>query len=173
MYHDFNSCYLQQDVALRLANVQKSIHAIDSNYSLLIFDGVRPLSVQKIMWDSCKYEARQKKNFLSHPTKTSPHNYGAAVDLSLTYKGTEVDMGTAFDFAGEAAYTYIESDLVLYGKITKEQLEHRLLLRNAMEQQGFIVNKYEWWHFGACYRSQVDSIYPLVVSFDSISAVKL
>ncbi|OQA99804.1 MAG: D-alanyl-D-alanine dipeptidase [Bacteroidetes bacterium ADurb.Bin217] len=168
MYGDFNACYVPRDIALRLHRVQKQLQAIDSLYSLVILDAVRPLHIQQIMWDSCSYSGRQKKNFLAPPSQTSLHNYGAAVDVTLAYNGSEVDMGTAFDYAGEAAYTYIEQELLTYNKITREQLYNRTLLRSVMKQQGFIENKYEWWHFGACYRSQVAKKYPLVLSFDSI-----
>lgn len=172
MYGDFNACYVPADIAQRLKLVQNSLKSIDSSYSLIVLDAVRPQHIQQIMWDSCTYSGRQKKNFLAHPSIISLHNYGAAVDVTLAYNGIEIDMGTPFDFAGEAAYTYIENDLLAYNKITKEQLFNRQLLRSAMIQQGFIENKYEWWHFGACYRSQVTNKYPLVVSFDSIVPIQ-
>lgn len=168
MYGEFNACYVPHDVAIRLHSAQKHLKQIDTAYSLIILDAVRPLHIQQLMWDSCSYSGRQKKNFLAHPTQTSLHNYGAAVDVTLAYNGIEVDMGTPFDFAGEAAYIYIEKELLEYNKINKEQLYHRQLLRSVMKREGFIENKYEWWHFGACYRSQVAKKYPLVVSFDSI-----
>jgi len=168
LYKDFETCYVPTDIALRLHAVQQSLQLIDTNYSLVIFDAARPLSIQKLMWDSCNYKGRQKKNFLANPNQKSLHNYGAAVDVTLAYKGDLIDMGTDFDYAGEAAYTYIEEDLVAYKKITKEQYTNRLLLRNKMKEQKFIENKYEWWHFGACYKSEVEKKYPLIISFDSI-----
>lgn len=172
MYKDFNTCYLPKDIAQRLSQAQKNLQAIDSNYALLILDASRPLSIQKIMWDSCAYNFRKKKNFLAKPSNTSLHNYGAAIDVSLMYKGKEVDMGTPYDFAGEAAYTYNEQVLVKNHTITFEQMQSRQLLRKVMEEEGFIGNKYEWWHFGATYRSKADKLYPLIVSFDSICPVQ-
>jgi D-alanyl-D-alanine dipeptidase len=168
MYGDFNACYVPLDIAMRLHEVQKTLQLIDSAYSLVILDAVRPQHIQQIMWDSCTYSGRQKKNFLAHPSFTSLHNYGAAVDVTLAYNGIEVDMGTPYDFAGETAYTYIENELLTYNKISKEQYYNRQLLRSAMKKQGFIDNNYEWWHFGACYRSHVSKKYPFIVSFDSI-----
>lgn len=172
MYKDFDKCYLPKDVAQRLSHAQKKLQTIDSNYSILILDASRPLSIQKIMWDSCRYNSLKKKKFLAKPSQTSLHNYGAAVDVSLMYKGKEVDMGTPYDFAGEAAYTYNEQVLVKNHTITFEQMQSRQLLRNVMKEEGFIENKYEWWHFGATYRSKADKLYPLIVSFDSICPVQ-
>jgi zinc D-Ala-D-Ala dipeptidase len=172
MYKDFNKCYLPKDIAQRLSLAQKKLQTIDSNYSLLILDASRPLSIQKIMWDSCAYNSLKKKKFLAQPSQTSLHNYGAAVDVSLRYKGKEVDMGTPYDFAGEAAYTYNEQKLVACHTISLEQMQSRQLLRKVMMEEGFIENRYEWWHFGATYRSKADNLYPLIVSFDSICPVR-
>ena len=172
LYKDFNTCYLPKDIAQRLSQAQKKLQSIDSNYSLLILDAARPLSVQKIMWDSCGYNNLQKKKFLAQPSKISLHNFGAAVDVTLLFKGKEIDMGTPYDYAGEEAYTYNEQVLVSCHKITIEQMQTRQLLRKIMKEEGFVENKYEWWHFGATYRSKVDNIYPLIVSFDSICPVQ-
>src|SRR5690606_2058904 len=95
--------------------------------------------------------------------------YGAAVDVSLCKQGIPLDMGTPFDFAGRASYTFIDSELLRSGVLSHTQIENRKLLRQLMLKAGFIPNKYEWWHFNACYRNEVAKRYPFVVSFDSIA----
>jgi D-alanyl-D-alanine dipeptidase len=57
--------------------------------------------------------------------------------------GTELDMGTGFDFFGpEAAPYYFEEH-----EGNKEARENRKLLRNAMFEEEFTINNEEWWHF--------------------------
>jgi len=160
---------LQKDVAQKLHTAQKISKSIDSSYSLILYDAVRPHSVQKMMWDVSTLPLTRKRNFIAHPTHTSLHNYGAAVDVSLCKQRIPLDMGTPFDFAGKAAYTYIDEKLLRSGELTATHIANRKLLQRIMILAGFIPNKYEWWHFNACYRYEVAQRYPFVVSYDSIA----
>ena len=55
-------------------------------------------------------------------------------------EGKELDMGSGFDFFGEASYTKRRN-------ITQEQKIHRLLLKSIMEKYGFVNYDREWWHY--------------------------
>jgi len=171
MYGSFQKAYLQNEVVHMLIKAQNILRSIDSSCSLIIYDALRPQSIQQLMWDSCSFSLPMKKNFLANPKNTSMHNYGAAVDVTILQNGVPLDMGTAFDDPGESSYTYIEDELLRYGKLSYEQYENRKRLRTVMTLAGFIPNKYEWWHFGACYRKDVARKYPLVYSFDSIKPI--
>ena len=52
LYETINRAYLQKDVAQRLASCQKYLETINPGYSLLIYDAIRPVSVQQKMWDA-------------------------------------------------------------------------------------------------------------------------
>lgn len=148
-YGDLTDCYLQKDVAEMLKRAQKNLQEKHKGYHFIVYDGARPFTVQKKMWDIVK--GTDKAHYVAKPdAKGSMHNYGCAVDLSVVDdKGVPLDMGTAFDHLGTEARTDIEADLLKQGKITQKQLDNRLILREAMEKEGFKVLKREWWHFNA------------------------
>ena len=52
LYDTINRLYLQEDVAVRISACQKYLKSKHPNYSLLIYDGVRPLEVQREMWNA-------------------------------------------------------------------------------------------------------------------------
>ena len=72
--------------------------------------------------------------------KESRHNHGGAIDLSFYYLETGVlmDMGTDWDFFGKESNTFNASGTVL---------QHRMRLRQSMQEVGFIAYDVEWWHF--------------------------
>ncbi|MEZ4774311.1 MAG: M15 family metallopeptidase [Bacteroidia bacterium] len=149
VYEDFDKCYLQPEVADMLLKVQTIIKEKDSSLSLIVFDCVRPRSVQHKMWKIVKGTPQQP--YVAPPGGIgSMHNYGAAVDLSLIHLDTGlVDMGTPFDFFGPQAQPRYEMDYLKKGELTQTQLQNRWLLRNAMKAAGFEVILSEWWHFNA------------------------
>lgn len=148
-YGDLNRCFLQKEVVEMLAKAQKALKKEHPNYGLIVFDGARPFTVQKRMWDIVK--GTDAAHYVAKPdAKGSMHNYGCAVDLGIMDdKGALLDMGTKFDHLGREARTDIEADLIKEKVISQKQLENRLILRKAMEAQGFQVLKREWWHFNA------------------------
>jgi D-alanyl-D-alanine dipeptidase len=106
-------------------------------YGLKIWDGYRPLSVQKAMW-----AVMPNADYVANPAQGSRHNRGAAVDVTLVdAKGKEVEMPTKFDdFTPKAAPE---------AEATPAATKHRAVLRKAMEAEGFTVLKTEWWHYDA------------------------
>jgi len=129
--------FLQRPAAEALARASAILK--DKGYGLLVFDGYRPWRVTKIFWDITPPE---KHTFVADPSKGSKHNRGCAVDLSLydLKTGAAVEMPSDYDEMSESAYP-------TYAGGTKEQRDRRDLLRDAMEQAGFFVYVYEWWHF--------------------------
>lgn len=127
-------CYLRRKVALKLDAIQKRLEKI--RLGLKVFDGYRPLSVQKLFWDYCP-----DVRFVAPPEIGSRHNRGAAVDLTLVNKeGEELKMPTQFDdFTAKAHRDY--------ERLPKEVLYNRTLLESVMQEQGFIPVPTEWWHF--------------------------
>ena len=148
MYGELQNCYLQKDIAEKLANAQKALKEKFPFYSLIIYDGVRPLSIQQLMWDEIKVPEKLKDKYVSNPEIGSLHNYGCAVDVSIVNEnGWEMDMGTPYDFFGELGHPIAEPRMIDEGKLTWRQFENRKLLREVMTQAGFTPITTEWWHF--------------------------
>ncbi|MGH7456048.1 MAG: M15 family metallopeptidase, partial [bacterium] len=108
-------------------------------YGLLIHDAYRPWYVTKMFWEGTPPE---KHDFVANPSRGSRHNRGCAVDLTLydLKTGAPVQMVSGYDEFSERAYPNYQGG-------TSLQRWHRDLLRQAMEEQGFHVYEFEWWHF--------------------------
>ena len=134
VYNDPN-CYVLTLLAQKLDKAQKILE--QDGLGLKVFDGFRPLSVQKKMWlivpDS---------RFVANPnTGGSIHNRAAAVDLTLVdWEGKELDMPTPFDSFAERAYQFSKEP-------TPEQRANRMLLRKVMVEVGLEYISTEWWHY--------------------------
>jgi D-alanyl-D-alanine dipeptidase len=167
LYGDFNRCYLAKDVANMLVYAHELLKDSFPDYRFIVYDGLRPQSIQQIMWDKVKMPESEKPKFLSKPEYGSVHNYGAAVDLSIIKTNGELlDMGTLFDSFDERAYPINENMYLKSGQLSQQQVANRKLLRFVMEAAGFFNIQTEWWHFNACYRKEARKKYALVESFD-------
>lgn len=163
LYGDFNSCYLQKDVAEKLVKAHSLLRSRFPYYRFLIFDGARPVSIQQMMWDSVALPPAERQKYLSNPGNYSLHNFGAAVDLTIVDEdGRELDMGTPYDYFGTEAHPRNEEMMYAEGKLTATQIMNRELLRSVMREAGFTGIETEWWHFNSCSRATALKIYPLV-----------
>ena len=70
-------------------------------------------------------------------------------------KGDTIPMGTLIDHMGKEAHPEYETSMLAEGKISKEAVNNRKLLRRVMSAGGFRVLKTEWWHFNLKTRAQV------------------
>ncbi|MBX7044936.1 MAG: D-alanyl-D-alanine dipeptidase [Ignavibacteria bacterium] len=126
--------FLVKDAALSLDSVQKELEK--SGLGLKIYDGYRPLSVQKKFW-----EIMPDERYVADPKKGSRHNRGMAVDLTLVDKnGNELSMPTEYDDFTEKAHRD-------YMSLTEEQIKNRKILEDVMTKYGFTGLPTEWWHF--------------------------
>lgn len=165
LYDTLEKPYIQIDVARRLAKSQEYLTGRNSNYHLLVYDALRPLSVQWEMWNALDtIPAFERGKFVSNPRNGSVHNYGAAVDLTIcNQKRKPMDMGAGYDDIRKIAYPSLESEFLATGEITQEQIDNRKLLRRALKSQGFSNIPTEWWHFNAFPRPVVKAKYQLVL----------
>ena len=161
LYGDYASCYLQPVVAKMLAQAQQHVRENHPDLNLLIFDCVRPRSVQYKMWDLVKGTAKQE--YVAPPRAGSMHNYGAAIDLGLVHHVSGlVDMGTAYDFCGLVAQPRHEMDFLKKGQLNQQQIDNGRILRAAMRKAGFRGILSEWWHFDAFDSDEVRRRFKLV-----------
>jgi D-alanyl-D-alanine dipeptidase len=130
-------CLLRRPVAEQLARAAQRLRA--RGYRLRLWDCYRPRAIQWEVWRS-----RPQRGYVADPRWGSNHNRGAAVDLSLlTADGRDVEMPTPFDgFAPRARANATAG-------VTPAARRNRRILREAMEAEGFAVNRAEWWHYDA------------------------
>lgn len=166
LYDTLNALYLQADVAERIAKCQSYLKERQPTYSLLIYDGVRPLEVQREMWHALdSIPTAERGKFVSNPSYGSVHNFGAAVDLTICDEaGAPLDMGAGYDDFRDIAFPSKEWKFLASGELTKEQHSNRKLLREVMKSQGFRGIPSEWWHFNACSRNQAVLKYKKLIS---------
>ena len=163
LYGDLKNCYLQKEIAEKLAAAQKKLKERYPFYSIIIYDGVRPLSIQQTMWDELQVPEKSKDKYVSDPQVGSLHNFGCAVDVSIVNEdGWEMDMGTPYDYFGELGHPIAEQRMIDAGKLSWRQFENRKLLREIMTQSGFMIITTEWWHFNGCFLKEAGAKYKIV-----------
>lgn len=126
------SCYLRQPVADALNQVQASLR--EHGLSLKIWDAYRPVTVQNKLVAFV--------NNTDYTPSVSNHSRGVALDVTLvdSETGVELDMPTKHDDLSDAAH----QDAPVKSAVA---LRNRELLKSVMQQHGFTVYPYEWWHF--------------------------
>ncbi|MDR2407725.1 MAG: M15 family metallopeptidase [Bacteroidales bacterium] len=161
LYESSQYAYLQPKIVTMLTKASQLLQKEYPKYRLLVLDAARPLSVQRKMWNAVK--GTPKNIYVANPAKTGLHNYGAAVDVTITNDlGVVLDMGTPYDFFGEEAQPAKEKQMLKQGRLTQTQVDNRLLLRKVMNQAGFITYQREWWHFNACSLSEAKVKYQVI-----------
>ncbi len=164
VYGDLTRAYLQPKVARQLAQANRLLKEQRPELRLLVYDAARPRKAQWNLWNALpQYTERQRRTYVADPREGSIHNYGCAVDLTIaTADGKALDMGTGYDYFGELAYPKAEARLLAAGKLSRQQIANRQLLRNVMRQAGFLPIEYEWWHFNALSRVRAKQTYKLI-----------
>jgi len=133
--YEIAKVYLIKKAAEALVKANKYLKE-KYNLRLKVYDGYRPLSVQKKMWAIMPDE-----RYVANPIKGSRHNRGCAVDLTLVDSfGNELDMGTPYD-------DFTEKSHIDYKNLPPEVLRNRRILQEAMTKFNFTPMRTEWWHF--------------------------
>jgi zinc D-Ala-D-Ala dipeptidase len=129
--------FLRWTVAYRLKRVSAALR--QKGYGLLVYDAYRPWYVTKILWEATPVD---KREFVADPAQGSFHNRGCAVDLTIydLKSGEPVAMPSGYDEMTPRAYANFAGG-------TPEEREHRAILREAMEGEGFVQMPNEWWHY--------------------------
>lgn len=144
---------VRQGVAERLLTARR---ALPDGFDLLFIEGYRPMGLQEsyftehlehLMAADPTLDAQaahiQASQYIS-PVEVAPHPCGAAVDLTLTENGLEVDMGTPVNQSPEdnAGACYMAAENISPGARRSRQI-----LADAMHTAGFVNYEPEWWHW--------------------------
>ena len=119
--------------------------SLPEDFGLAVFDAYRSLSLQRRLYAAAYSDPGLPPGFIAVPSENllapTPHLTGGAVDLTLTWRGQALALGTSFDsFTERAAMVALEEE-------AGPARELRRLLRSTMESQGFVAYALEWWHF--------------------------
>ncbi|MFQ5702902.1 MAG: serine hydrolase [Gemmatimonadales bacterium] len=137
VFYEEPRAFMQRPAAQALVRTNGALRSYA--LGLLIHDAYRPWYVTKMFWDATPDD---KKIFVANPANGSRHNRGAAVDVTLydLRTGEPIRMVGTYDEMTDRSYpNYIGG--------TSRQRWYRDLLRRAMENEGFQVYEFEWWHF--------------------------
>ncbi|MEM7386577.1 MAG: M15 family metallopeptidase, partial [Verrucomicrobiota bacterium] len=147
-------CYATKEVAEALRKVQAGL----SKYQLglKVFDAYRPQRAVDdfVTWARDRSDVKMKGSYYPNVAKKdlipdyiapkSGHSRGSAIDVTLVDLSRAdrpaMDMGSRFDFFDSRSHSEFK-------ELTSQQRANRLLLRKAMEKQGFKHLAEEWWHF--------------------------
>ncbi len=147
---------LSKPAALALKGVQEDLRAF--GLGLKIFDAYRPQRAVDhfVRWAKDLKDTKNKARFYPDVDKKnlfrdgyiaskSGHTRGSTVDLTIISLqkpdvGRQLDMGTTFDYFGEASWPgNLAMDAGVRGS--------RMLLQTLMRKHGFAGYSKEWWHF--------------------------
>lgn len=136
-FYDRACAFLQRPAAEALEKAAADL--AEKGYGIIVYDGYRPWFVTKMFWEATPDSLR---HFVAPPQDGSRHNRGAAVDVGLydLRSGEPVAMPSGYDEFTERAYAN-------YAGGSDQARCYRDLLRSVMEDHGFIIYPYEWWHF--------------------------
>jgi D-alanyl-D-alanine dipeptidase len=145
-------CLLTQSAANALSEVARDLAT--RGLVIKVFDCYRPARAVAdfVRWARDPRDQAAKAEFYPDVDKRtlfrdgyiasrSGHSRGSTVDLTLARAdGTELDMGTPFDFFSPRSWAAASS-------VTAEQHANRMRLATAMQRRGFRPYPKEWWHF--------------------------
>ena len=158
MYGTLRKAYFRPHFAKKIAEAQRLLRKHHPDYSLLIYDAARPISVQRRMRKAV--EGTPLTAYVADGARGGRHNYGVAVDLTIIDgNGQILDMGAPFDHFGPEAWigtdknttlesykTYVEQQRKS-GVISDEAARNRTLLLEIMDAVGLRPYAKEWWHY--------------------------
>jgi D-alanyl-D-alanine dipeptidase len=143
---------LTAEAAAALQQVQQQLRHV--GLGLKVFDAYRPRRAVSFFkeWAQNAQDIRKQATYYPNLDKTtifaagylvefSSHSRGSTVDLTIIDAGgTELDMGTCFDFFDPSSWTASQA-------VSAQQRANRMLLRAVMELHNFMPVAEEWWHF--------------------------
>ena len=135
--------WLRAEVARRLEAAARSLPA---GFGLAVYDGWRsPQTIRALYEHFYGPGSDLPPGFLADPDDPAvvpPHVTGAAVDVTLTWEGRALALGTCFDDFGPRAHLRALED----ERAGDAARGLRRLLHRHLSGAGFVGLREEWWH---------------------------
>lgn len=148
LYCGVQRAFVRRDAYVKLKRTIAIMEKDMPGSKLVIFDAARPIYAQAALKNMVA--GTPYSHYVSSPVKGGLHNFGLALDLSITdADGNLLDMGTDFDSFERCAGLVGEADALKSGRLTQEQIDNRNKLRSIMKKAGWVPLNSEWWHFNA------------------------
>lgn len=145
--------HLRQGVAERLLTAQQGLPV---GVRLLVIEGHRPLHLQQRYFNGHRGELQrahpdwpedrldtEASKHVSPPT-VAPHPCGAAVDLTLSVGGQELDLGTPINATPQESQ---DACFTAAKNVSDQAQQWRQVLSKALTAAGLVNYPPEWWHW--------------------------
>lgn len=133
---------LRFPVADRLYEIAEGL---PEGFGLAVFDAWRPLELQAEIYDAISTDSELAPGYFALPRTDSfdppPHSTGGAVDLTLTFEGAALALGSEFDEFSPVSHLLAYEDRPGLVRSLRRMLFWR------MQEHGFEGIRTEWWHF--------------------------
>lgn len=146
--------WTRYEVAEKLLKAQEIF--LKDGYSIKVIDAYRPNSATIALKDGLNEylktsegrDLRQEYmagygpgSFLEQ--NESPHNYGAAVDITLV----DIDSGNELSMPSDIYTLDASSVYETWCVLSDERTSHGEYIRGKMAECGFVISDTKWWHF--------------------------
>ncbi len=140
--HACDQAFVREQVADRLYAIAEELPA---GWGLATFDVWRSIDLQQELFDALQLDPTAPSGLIAEPNRDPanppPHATGGAVDLTLTWQGTPLGLGTGFDdITSRAQIRHFEA----VDGLIQQARRH---LFHLMGDAGFVVFPHEWWHW--------------------------
>lgn len=151
IYNDLPLPY-RENLLLRPRIIHKLLNAqqfLPVHFKFVILDAYRTRSFQEKLhtYYATKFPNIDEK-YVADPRNSHripPHTTGAVVDLTLSYKGVPLALGTDFDeFSVSASIDYLEHFDHLD---SRNETRLRRMMYQCLTREGFAPEPAEWWHW--------------------------
>lgn len=99
MYSMSDRAFAEENLARAVSAAQQLLKTINPSLSIIVYDAARPISIQRMMFDSVK--GTPSERYVANPydkIRGGYHNYGLAVDIAIVdEQGKMLDFGTGYD----------------------------------------------------------------------------
>lgn len=128
--------------------LHRAARNLPAGFGIAVFGAHRSLAAQQARYDAAV--AAGVDGYVAAPSigplDPSPHLTGGALDVTLTYQGLALALGTGLDEFTDAAHLRAFERGGLDASDTRIRDLRRLLFW-SMQAQGFVAHRQMWWHF--------------------------
>jgi zinc D-Ala-D-Ala dipeptidase len=128
-----------------LARIERASRRLPQDFEIVVIDAHRTRAFQAELLAYYQATTASLGDYVADPWSDAPvppHTTGGAVDLTLSWRGAVLGLGSDFDaFVPDSAPTALEDQV---GRTARDL---RRLLARILRDEGMTVFGSEWWHW--------------------------